>query len=50
MKKLIIAAFALTALPLVTACNTVEGIGKDVKAGGSAVEKAAKETKEEITK
>jgi entericidin B len=33
-----------------TACNTVEGVGKDVKAGGAAVEKAAKETKDELTK
>ncbi|MEZ6011015.1 MAG: entericidin A/B family lipoprotein [Hyphomonas sp.] len=50
MKKLIIAAFAVTALPLMTACNTVEGVGRDVKAGGAAVEKAAKETKDELTK
>ncbi len=50
MKKLILAAFAITALPLMTACNTVEGVGKDVKAGGAAVEKAARQTKEEITK
>lgn len=25
-----------------SACNTVEGIGKDVKKGGAAIEKAAK--------
>ncbi|WP_144290343.1 entericidin A/B family lipoprotein [Chitinilyticum litopenaei] len=24
-----------------TACNTVEGIGKDIKKGGQAIEKAA---------
>ncbi|HEX9278799.1 MAG TPA: entericidin A/B family lipoprotein [Casimicrobiaceae bacterium] len=26
-------------------CNTVEGVGKDVKATGSAIEKAADKTK-----
>jgi predicted small secreted protein len=25
-----------------SACNTVEGLGKDVKKGGEAIEKAAK--------
>jgi predicted small secreted protein len=29
----------------VTGCNTIEGAGKDVKAAGGAVEKAAKSTK-----
>lgn len=32
-------AFALAA------CNTIEGVGKDVKAGGQAIEKAAEKTK-----
>lgn len=27
---------------LLSACNTVQGIGKDVKKGGEAIEKAAK--------
>lgn len=27
---------------LLSACNTVEGIGKDIKKGGEALEKAAK--------
>ena len=49
MKKLIIAAFAITAFPLVTACNTVEGVGKDVEAGGEAVQDVAKDVEEEIT-
>lgn len=26
----------------VAACNTMEGIGKDIKRGGEAIEKAAK--------
>jgi entericidin B len=29
----------------VTACNTVEGAGKDVKAGGQAIENAAEKAK-----
>jgi predicted small secreted protein len=39
MKKvlfLIAAAFALTA------CNTVQGIGKDIERGGEALQKSAK--------
>jgi predicted small secreted protein len=36
---LIGAAFALAA------CNTVEGAGKDIKAGGQAIEKAADKNK-----
>jgi predicted small secreted protein len=27
---------------LLSACNTMQGIGKDVKAGGEAIERAAK--------
>ena len=27
---------------LLTGCNTVEGIGKDLKKGGEAIEKSAK--------
>ncbi|HEX5674972.1 MAG TPA: entericidin A/B family lipoprotein [Azonexus sp.] len=39
MKKM----FALIACVLaVAACNTMEGVGKDIKKGGEAIEKAAK--------
>ena len=39
MKKM----FALIAFVLaVAACNTMEGVGKDIKKGGEAIEKAAK--------
>ncbi|MGV0951226.1 MAG: entericidin A/B family lipoprotein [Azonexus sp.] len=39
MKK----TFALIACVLaVAACNTMEGVGKDIKKGGEAIEKAAK--------
>jgi predicted small secreted protein len=43
MRKLMIAL--LIAAPLVVACNTVEGAGKDVKATGHAIEKAADKAK-----
>jgi entericidin B len=36
--------FAIAAVA-VTGCNTVEGMGKDVKAGGQAIEKAADKNK-----
>jgi entericidin B len=39
MSRLFIAFVMMLAL---SACNTVEGIGKDVKKGGAAIEKAAK--------
>ncbi|MDB5452992.1 MAG: hypothetical protein JWO33_1570 [Caulobacteraceae bacterium] len=45
MRRIALAAVAaLTALTLV-ACNTIEGAGKDVKAAGTAVENAARDTK-----
>jgi len=37
----VIAALALAA----TGCNTIEGAGKDIKAAGSTVEKAANKAK-----
>ena len=46
MKKLFLLAAALTALTAaVTACNTVEGVGKDVKAGGNKLEDSASDNK-----
>jgi len=44
MKTLLIALLGFSVLSL-TACNTVEGAGKDVKATGQAVENAAKDSK-----
>jgi len=35
----------LAAMVLLSGCNTVEGAGKDVKATGQAVEKAADKAK-----
>jgi predicted small secreted protein len=36
---------SLVALAVVTGCNTVEGFGQDVQAGGKAIEKAADKSK-----
>lgn len=41
MKKSIIAIFSLLVLSSLTACNTTEGIGKDVQAGGEAIQRTA---------
>jgi entericidin B len=32
----------LIAILFLTGCNTVQGVGKDIQAGGKAVEKVAK--------
>jgi len=46
MKMKIVALLALVGFALAVAgCNTVEGAGKDVKAAGGAVEKAAEKAK-----
>ena len=42
LATLLAAAVALAAL---AGCNTIEGAGKDVKAAGTAVEKAASKNK-----
>jgi len=44
MKALLIALLGMSVLSL-TACNTVEGAGKDVKASGQAIENTAKDAK-----
>ena len=44
MKAVMLALIGVWALSL-SACNTVQGAGKDVKAGGQAVENAAKDAK-----
>jgi predicted small secreted protein len=44
MRKLVLLAFAAATL-VVSACNTVEGAGEDLKAAGNAVEDTAKDAK-----
>jgi entericidin B len=49
MAKRIVACLSLVALAIgaiaLGGCNTVEGAGKDIKAGGQAIEKAADRNK-----
>ena len=42
MRKLNMVLLALAAAFVLGGCNTVEGMGKDVKQGGAAIERAAK--------
>jgi predicted small secreted protein len=47
MKKLSVAVLiaALSSAALLSACNTTEGVGKDVKSAGKAVEDTARDAK-----
>ncbi|KCZ86734.1 small secreted protein [Hyphomonas hirschiana VP5] len=47
-KTMTIPLLALGAVFLV-ACNTVEGVGEDVQAGGEAIEDTAQATEDELT-
>lgn len=42
MKKLVAALLTLSFVLALSACNTIEGVGKDVKKAGEKVEDAAK--------
>jgi predicted small secreted protein len=44
-RKLVALLSAIGAAFALAACNTVEGVGKDVKATGTAIEKAADKNK-----
>jgi predicted small secreted protein len=44
MRKIVVLAAAAAAL-LVSACNTIEGVGKDVSAAGRAVTDTARDVK-----
>jgi predicted small secreted protein len=39
------ATFALPSFALLTGCNTVEGAGKDIQAGGAKIKEEARENK-----
>ena len=45
MKKLLM---LVAAVIMMAGCNTIAGIGKDVSAAGSAVDKAATDTKKKM--
>ncbi|OGA63177.1 MAG: entericidin [Betaproteobacteria bacterium RIFCSPLOWO2_12_FULL_65_14] len=42
MRKANMILLALVAAFMLSGCNTVEGVGKDLKQGGQAIERAAK--------
>lgn len=42
MKRMGVCAAMVLMLIGLSACNTVQGVGKDIKKGGEAIEKAAK--------
>jgi entericidin B len=42
MNKWLAMLATIIAVVTLSACNTVEGVGKDIKKGGEAIEKAAK--------
>jgi entericidin B len=48
LRRLLAVVIALGGLGL-AGCNTIEGMGRDVQAAGSAVERTAEQTKEEMT-
>ncbi|TQI78396.1 entericidin B [Serratia fonticola] len=41
LKKTIVAIFSLLILSSLAGCNTTEGVGKDVEAGGKAIQRSA---------
>ncbi|ATA20240.1 entericidin B [Gibbsiella quercinecans] len=41
LKKGIIVIFSLLMLSSLVACNTTQGVGKDVEAGGKAIQRSA---------
>ena len=41
MKKMFLCVLILVSALSLSACNTVQGIGKDIGKGGEAIEKAA---------
>ena len=44
-KRFLCALAALSVLGAVTACNTIEGMGQDVKAAGNGIERTAERHK-----
>lgn len=45
MKKLLITLATLAAVLSLSACNTIEGVGKDLGRAGDKIEEAAKKSK-----
>lgn len=45
VSRALVSALALVCALALGACNTIEGIGKDIKSGGKAIEKTAEDAK-----
>ena len=45
LNSAVVLALALAGTLAVSACNTMEGVGQDVKSGGAAIEDTAKDAK-----
>lgn len=45
MKRIVSVVLSATFVLLLSGCNTIEGMGKDIKKGGEAIEKAAEKAK-----
>jgi predicted small secreted protein len=43
--RLLVISAVLSAMALITACNTVEGVGEDTASVGRAIERTAEDTK-----
>lgn len=43
--RIAVLAAVLGAMTMVAACNTVEGVGQDLKSGGKAIERTADDAK-----
>lgn len=43
--RIIAIVFLLALIPAISACNTVHGMGEDIKAAGGAISKAGSENK-----
>lgn len=41
MKRIMFAVLVIVSVLTTTACNTMQGIGKDIERGGQAIERAA---------
>ena len=48
VRMALIAMFAAASGTFVTGCNTVEGFGKDIEAGGKATSGAARDVKKKL--
>lgn len=45
LPQLTLSLLLLSTTLLVSACNTVSGVGKDIEAGGNAIEESAEDSK-----